>query len=265
MIASFPMYDRPETRALWDALWHAMRDGARGHAAAPELAPDLAPDLPRDLTWDADACAHWLRDDLVLSQTCSLPYRTRLHGKVTLLGAFDFGLPGCAPGYYNSVLVMRRSDPRHALENWPDLTLAYNAPDSQSGWAAPYFHLRARGLSFKAGLETGAHHASAVAVGDTRADIAALDAQTFALLGQFEPDLMANLTEVARTTPTPGLPLITRRGWDVSARGPDLDTLRDARLRPIRDALGLKSFVAISPETYLDLPVPPEPDTVFAA
>lgn len=260
MIASFPMYDRPETRPAWDALWDMVRGEALSQSKILHREP---PDLPNNLTWDEDGASHWLRKDLVLSQTCSLPYRTRVHGQVTLLGAFDFDLPGCPPGYYNSVLVMRRNDDRQALEKSSDLRLAYNAPDSQSGWAAPYFFFQSSGLSFSKGLETGAHRASAIAIADERADIAALDAQTFAILTQFEPDLMSQLQEVARTEPTPGLPLITRREWDVSEFEPYLDVLSEARADDIRETLGLKSFVAMNPERYMDLPTPPSPAEVF--
>ena len=65
MIATLPMYDRPETRAANDRFW----DLIRSHLdEAPE-------ELSRD-------DFHWLHPDLLLSQTCSLPYRTALQGRV---------------------------------------------------------------------------------------------------------------------------------------------------------------------------------------
>ncbi|WP_298358813.1 PhnD/SsuA/transferrin family substrate-binding protein [uncultured Litoreibacter sp.] len=260
MIASLPMYDRPETRAAWNTLWSA---ATKEYRRRQETARQTLPDLPDALSWDANEADHWLRDDLVLSQTCSLPYRTRLHGKVTFLGTFDFGLPGCAPGYYASVLVMRRDDMRHDPQNWPSLTLAYNAPDSQSGWAAPYFHLEARGLAFSNGVETGAHSASAKAVAEGQADIAAIDAQTFRLLRRYEP-LMDRLVEIGQTDPTPGLPLITRPGWDASTFWASLSQAIRDMPGADRATLDLNGVTACRVERYTELPVPPPPEAVFA-
>lgn len=247
MIASLPMYDRPETRPAWNRLWELIVE----HAAVGDF------ELP-DLTWDAGDADHWLRPDLALSQTCSLPYRTRLQGKVACIGAFDFGLPDCPPGYYNSVLVMREDDHRKNHRDWPELRLAYNAPDSQSGWAAPYFHAEHLGVRFDKGLETGAHRVSAQAVADHRADIAAIDAQTYRLLRRYDP-FMESLAEVASTDPTPGLPIITSRESDA----PKLLAAIAQAIRALdatdHATLGIKDVVAIPSETYMALPIPPAP------
>jgi hypothetical protein len=261
MVASLAMYDRPETRAGWDALWATtVQDYELWRSGTdPEL-----PAIPRTLSWDGPHDATWLKPDLTLSQACSLPYRTRLHGKVTLLGAFDFNLPGCPPGYYNSVLVMRADDDRQAPENWAALTLAYNAPDSQSGWAAPYDHAQMLGTAFKAGLETGSHAASARAVAEGRADIAALDAQSFRLLQRYDP-VMSALREIGRTEPTPGLPLITRRGWDSAELWAALSQALDALPDETKTLLDLRSLTTIHTDRYLELPLPPAPDAVFAS
>lgn len=253
------MYDRPETRAAWDALWQATVEGYEPRRS--ETRSDLPP-LPAMLDWDSPHDAPWLDPDLTLAQTCSLPYRTRLNGKVTLLGTFDFGLPGCAPGYYNSVLVMRANDPRELPKYWSELTLAYNAPDSQSGWAAPYFHAQILGSGFRAGAETGAHAASARAVMEGHADIAALDAQTFRLLERYEPDISA-LKEIARTAPTPGLPLITRRGWDAGEFWKSLSQAVDDLHQQAKAVLDLDGLVSIHADRYTELPVPPAPEDVF--
>ena len=260
MIASLPMYDRAETRDAWNRFWTLCVAEARSWT---NIVNQPLPDLPDHLTWDAGDAEHWLRPDLALSQTCSLPYRTRLHGHVTLLGAFDFGLPNCPPGYYNSILVMRKDDPRHAPEHWPDLTLAYNAPDSQSGWAAPYFHLHALGLRFPRGVETGAHAASAKAVADGRADIAALDAQSYRLLRRYAP-FMEALTEVAQTEATPSLPLITSRGWDAGEFWAAMTSAFDALAPEDQTTLDLRGLVTLHPERYTALPIPPAPGEVFA-
>ena len=96
MIASLSMYDRPETAAANDRLWGRIREILGfGPAQLDRETPD----------WDA-----WLDEGLLLSQTCGLPYRSRLHDKVQLIATPDYGLDGAAPGYYYSVFVARRGN-----------------------------------------------------------------------------------------------------------------------------------------------------------
>ena len=153
MIASLPMYDLPTTMAANDRLWGAIR---------AELAegPDT---LTRGV---ADMLAQWLSPDLVLSQTCGMPYRTLLHDRVTLVGTPDFGVVGCQPGYYRSVFVAKADDARDALAQFDGAALAYNETISQSGWAAPLNHVKAIGLTLKPTLHTGGHRLSLAAVAE---------------------------------------------------------------------------------------------------
>lgn len=110
--------------------------------------------------------------------TCSYPYRVRLHSKVSLVGTPDYGVPGCPPGYYNSVIVIRAGDGRTSLAAFARGRLAYNEALSQSGWSAPHAHMASEGLACQNRLETGSHQASAKAVHEGRADLAAIDAVT---------------------------------------------------------------------------------------
>ncbi|MGL4648335.1 MAG: phosphate/phosphite/phosphonate ABC transporter substrate-binding protein, partial [Caldilineaceae bacterium] len=151
MIASLPMYDMPPVQAANDRLWAAIRDGMRARGMdAPEA-------LLRE---PADLFAQWEAPDLVLSQTCGMPYRTRLHGKVTLIGTPDFGVPGAPAGHYRSVFVAHRNDPRTRLDQFDGAKLAYNETVSQSGWAGPLNHAAELGLTLRAHLHTGGHRLS---------------------------------------------------------------------------------------------------------
>ncbi len=244
MIATLPMYDWAEVRPPTDRLWAAIRDRLRAAGiAAPEA-------LHRGDRWN-----DWTAGDMVLSQTCGFPYRTLLHDKVALVGTPDHGLPGAAPGHYYSQLIVAAGRPG----DWTDFlggTLAINGYDSQSGWAAPQNHAAAVGARFDRRLVTGAHLASATAVAEGRADIAAIDAVTWRLLERFRPDLAARLRIAARTDPTPGLPLITARGNDVAAIAQATRAAIAALGQDDRAALGLKGLVAIAPESYLAVPTP---------
>ncbi|KNG95343.1 phosphate/phosphite/phosphonate ABC transporter substrate-binding protein [Pseudaestuariivita atlantica] len=241
MTASLPMYARPETQAATDRLWTAIR-AALGHG-------------PATLDTPTDLMAHWRDPALVLSQTCGLPYRAALHGHVDLVTTPDHALPGCPPGYYNSVLVTRAGHAGSGPEDWARMRLAVNGGDSQSGWAAPAAHLGTTGHAFARVTVTGAHALSARAVLTGAADLASVDAQTWRLLLRHEPDLRA-LHEAARTEPTPGLPLITALGRGGAVRQAVRAGLA-ALSEDDRATLDLRGLVDIPAAAYTALPLPP--------
>jgi ABC-type phosphate/phosphonate transport system substrate-binding protein len=253
MIASLGMYDRPETQLANDRLWANIRDGLRAKGVA----------APNALTrgehayWDA-----WLSPDLVFSQTCGFPYRAKLHGRVTLIGTPDYGLPGCPPGHYYSVFVARKADSRQGLEEFSGACFAFNEELSQSGWAAPQNHAAAEGLHFPPSLRTGGHRLSALAVSEGRADIAAIDALTWEMLTKWEP-WTTTLKEVGRTAPsTPVLPYVAAKGADAALYF-DVVSQAIAALSPEdRSALHLKGLVLIPSEQYLEVATPSSPEQI---
>lgn len=244
MIASLPMYDLPAMQGANDRYWQAIRM----HLG----------EGPAHLTRKGDLWDHWLSPDLILSQTCGYPFRARLHGRVTLVGTPDYGLPDCPPGHYNSVLIARSDDTRSDLRDFATARFAFNEALSQSGWAAPQTYAAARGFAFTNIVQTGGHRASALAVAEGRAEIAAIDALTWALLKRDEA-FAAALKELERTDPTPVLPYITALGRDgpahfaaIKAAIADL-TLEDRAL------LHLKGLVRIGAKAYLAVPTPAGP------
>ncbi len=246
MIAALPMYERAETAAVHDRYWSLIRGAlqARGIAA------------PARLTRGVDPWQVWRARDLVLAQTCGLPYRARLHGAVALVGTPDYGLPDMPPGYYQSVFCARAGDPRDGLGAFAGARLAYNDPLSQSGWAAAL----AAGVAFGAAIRTGAHRDSARAVAGGRADLAAIDAVTWRNLERFEPGLTDGLRVVARSAPVPGLPYITAKGRDAAAHAAAVADAIAALAPGDRGLLGITALVPIPAEAYLSLPVPPPPE-----
>ena len=249
LIASLGMYDFGPLTGANDRLWALIRDRLRADGI----------DAPDALTrgegayWQA-----WQSPDLLLSQTCGYPFRARLQGKVTYVGTPDFGVDGCAPGYYRSVLVARADDPRSTIADFDGARFAYNEALSQSGWAAPQTHAAKLGIRLPPALQTGGHRLSAEAVATGRADIAALDAVTYRLLATHTPEMSA-LKVVGLTDPTPGLPYITALGRDPD---PIHAATRDAiaaLTAEDRDILGLRGLVRIPVESYLAVPNPPSP------
>ena len=247
MIASLMMYARPELDGAHERFWTLIREqlAARGVQS------------PEHLSQSTEMFDVWEDPDLVLSQTCGMPYRLFLKDKVTLVGTLDYGLEGCPAGHYKSAIVVQRDDPRQRLEAFKDATFAYNQTHSQSGFAAPYAHTSKLGFWFQNRTETGSHLASSKAVADGRAEIAALDGVTWRLIQDYEA-FVPSLRVLEWTDPTPGLPLITAATQDADTI---FDSVSDAidRLEPNdRKQLGIRSLVRIPKSTYLAVPNPPQ-------
>lgn len=246
MIASLMMYRRDELDGAHDRFWGLIRQ--RFMAAGINA--------PLKLSQNAEEFSVWTAHDLVLSQTCGMPYRTRLHHQVRLVGTPDYGLDGCPAGYYRSAIIVRLDDKRDDLSVFADARFAFNQTLSQSGFAAPYWHAQSHGFWFQDRVQMDQHVLSARAVADGRADIAALDAVTWRNLQRFDT-VARGLRVLDWTKPTPGLPFITAARND-----PDIvfealsHGIRD--LDPVdRDMLGLRGIVRIPKQNYLDIPNPP--------
>ena len=248
MIAALPMYDRPETAAATDRYWGLIRDGLR----AREI------DAPDDLTRTDDLWTLWQSPDLVLAQTCGLPFRAHLHAQVQLVGTPDFGLPGCAPGYYNSVIIARASDGAVPLTTLMAGRVAINEGLSQSGWAAFHDFAQSIGMTPARPLISGGHRNSARMVAEGRADIAALDAQTWGLILRHDA-WSERLTERSCTRKTPALPYITARGRDAEAIANAVEEAIAALAPEDRQVLGLVGLARIPASDYLAQPLPPDP------
>ncbi|QBF32767.1 phosphate/phosphite/phosphonate ABC transporter substrate-binding protein [Thalassococcus sp. S3] len=245
MIASLGMYDMPALQPVNDRLWQEIRARLDNGPA----------DLTRDRTlWDI-----WVSPDLLFAQTCGMPFRTKLHDHVALIRTPDYGLPGCPPGHYNSVIVVRGDDPATDLADLDGAALAYNEPLSQSGWAAIYTQMSARGYRPGRCMATGSHAASARAVADGNARFAALDALTWTLLQDHDLALTGSLRVLMRTDPTPALPFITRKGRDTETLARALEAAIAALPASDKAALHLKGTVEIPASAYLSVPTPPAP------
>jgi ABC-type phosphate/phosphonate transport system substrate-binding protein len=244
VIAMLGMYDMPALQSANDRFWQLIRSNL---GTGPER-----------LSRECDFWAMWESPDLLLGQTCGMPYRSRLHGKVGLIGTPDYGLPDCPPGFYQSVFVAHADADGDTLADFATGTFAYNEPSSQSGWSGPMTHLRNANLSCDRLLETGAHAASALAVANGKADFAGLDALTWMLL-QENDTIADNLRVIDKTTPTPGLPYITAETNDARALARAVTAAIDALPQPDRDLLHLKGLVSIDTANYLAIPTPPAP------
>ncbi|MDN5787327.1 phosphate/phosphite/phosphonate ABC transporter substrate-binding protein [Pseudorhodobacter sp.] len=248
MNADLSMYDFGDLIAANDAWWALIAENLRKRSV----------DAPEHLTRGQDLWQGWQSPELLLSQTCGFPYRARLHGKVLLVGTPDYGVEGCAPGYYRSVFIARTDDQRGELAAFDGVAIAYNDAMSQSGWAGPQSEAARRAVRLPAGLQTGGHRASVHAVAQGRAEIAAVDAVTWRHLQRLDPEAQA-VRVVAMTEPNPGLPLITAIGRDTGALFSAVSQAIEALPHKQKAVLGIKGLVAIPAADYLAIPTPPAP------
>ncbi len=129
-VASLSMYDWPEVRDEVDALWSAI--GAR--------LSDAGVDAPDALTRTDRFDDLWTHPGLLVGQACGLNVAEGLRGRVEVLGALDYGVEGCEPGDYRSVLVCRPRWPRPAASSTsatrpaPTATRSASSPEAGRTW-----------------------------------------------------------------------------------------------------------------------------------
>jgi len=240
-LAFLPMYDVAGTRPAATALWGALRDALRAEGVPVPEAIDRSP-----ARMDG-----WTRSDLVLGQTCGLPYISELADRVTLLGALDYAVDGCPPGFYRSALVVRADDPRADVADFFGAAFALNGVESQSGYGAALSHVAPfaqAGRFFGRAVKTPSHAASMAAVAAGAADMAAIDAVTWRMSLGREP-ATDGLRALAFTAPTPGLPFIARPGAPLEASRRAVERAT-ANLPPAAAPFGIAGFVRFERADY---------------
>ena len=247
MIADLPMYDFAWTAPALDAFWDALskrlrRDGIDAPAK-------LARGRPIDEAWRDPA--------LIFGQTCGYPYWKSLRDRVALIATPTYGFEGCEGADHCSFLVARREHARGGLDGFRGGRAAINSHDSNSG--ANLFRaaiaLVAGGRPFFGEvIVTGAHALSLAALVEDRADIAAIDCVSFALLNRGRPELVNRLEVVGRTPLSPSLPFIASAALApqtlTAIRRCLFETLADARLAGDFAALGLTGAQVLEPSAY---------------
>ncbi|TPN34104.1 phosphate ABC transporter substrate-binding protein [Mesorhizobium sp. B2-3-3] len=245
LIAALPMYDWPEARGEVDAQWARLRDAFRQKGIDPPKTivrrngdlppvPDgirdpqgalIAPDpatLPAD---ELDFHEIWLHPALLFAQTCWGPMELGLSSHVQVVGQPSYdAYEGGQGELYSSALVMRAGEgpevrsPADGKALLPlDLIrgkrFTFNSLDSMSGIVALTRDLQAAGHSldiFSSRTESGGHRDSVIAVAEGRADVAAIDCESWALAQRFEP-VAGKVVTVGWTARRKGLPFITAR------------------------------------------------------
>jgi ABC-type phosphate/phosphonate transport system substrate-binding protein len=248
MLVSLPMYDLPELRDATDQWWATL---------ARSLSKAGVTDVPKDLARDTDRETVWRAPDLVLTQTCGYPLTHAFDGILTAIAAPDYDAEGCGGGRYRSAFVVRNDDRAHSLADLRGRRVAANSADSQSGCnclRAAIAPLARGGQFFSDVVWTGGHRDSLAAVASGRADIAALDGVTFALIGQVASSEIADVRILGWSAEAPALPYVTRRSADDDLRQRLQDGLANAVADPTsadaRAILRIKDLLPVTDAEY---------------
>lgn len=204
-LASLGMYDHPAQRAANDALWEWM---------AARLVAASVPDVPTRLERGRAPHELWPDPRLLFGQACGYPF-ARFHKEhLRVLAVPRYGAPHCAGTRHCSVIVARAGDARKALADFRGSVAAINEPASNTGTNL-LRHTVAEQCgpgAFLAGMvRTGGHVASMRAVAAGEAELAAIDAVTFAAAEASYPGLAEGLKIIAVSRSVPALPFVTAR------------------------------------------------------
>jgi ABC-type phosphate/phosphonate transport system substrate-binding protein len=244
-VAMLGMYDAPAFHPVNDAFWSTVR-GALGYG-------------PQRLTRDRDFADIWRDPDMILSQTCGYPYRAGLADLVQLVGTPDYGIEGCPAGYYRSGIFVRKGSALAQLADCNGRTMAFNDALSQSGWAGPQELLLQHGVQAGALVQTGGHAASLSAIVRGDADFAGIDLQTHWMLRQTDPAVVADVTCIAYTAPTPGLPFITAADQDAASVTRAVEHALERTAKAEAKKLHIRGLIQIDRSAYEAVATPPTP------
>lgn len=218
-VASFPMYDLVELRDAHAELWRSV---------AARLA-DAGLAAPEQLTHDDDVHALWHDPAMLVSQACGWPLVTELVGVADVIGAFEYDVPDADGPTYHSHLVAPAGHPLPDAAELADVTVAVNGTDSLSGWISLVRSFPLAIDEWPGAVEiTGAHVRSLDALRAGHADLACIDAVTWALLADVRPSAIEGVEIVGRAPQIPCLPIIVAASALLAERGVIADAIREA-------------------------------------
>lgn len=248
-LASLAMYvTPPPVAAATDALWAFIRD---------RLVEIGIEDVPTALDKSATYDEAWLQPNLLLSQSCGLPYAKRLRGRAQLVATPVYDLPGCDGPTTRSFIIVHRGSNIASMAELRGLNAAINDRGSNSGSnllraaVAPFAR---EGRFFSSVIETGGHLASIAAVAAGQADVAAIDCVTFGNTKRFDPARLEDVRVLAETEQGPGLPFITGPHTSTEELHALRSVLAEATQSPalatIRGILSLRRFDVLADADY---------------
>lgn len=242
------MYDHPAQQAANDALWAWI---------AVRLAAMGLPGVPHALDRARSPEEAWHDPALLLGQACGYPYARFHKERLRLLAAPRYDAPHCEGARHCSVIAVHADDPRRTLAAFAGAVAAINDPASNTGTNLLRHTLAEQALPgpfLSSMIQTGSHVASMRAVAAGEADLAAIDAVTFAAADASYPGLAGSLRIIAQSHSVPSLPFVTARETPepvaAMVRAALLAAMAAPELAEARAALLLLGAEAVAPDTY---------------
>lgn len=242
------MYDHQAQQAANDALWAWI---------AVRLAAMGLPGVPHALDRARSPEEAWHDPALLLGQACGYPYARFHKERLRLLAAPRYDAPHCEGARHCSVIAVHADDPRRTLAAFAGAVAAINDPASNTGTNLLRHTLAEQALPgpfLSSMIQTGSHVASMRAVAAGEADLAAIDAVTFAAADASYPGLAGSLRIIAQSHSVPSLPFVTARETPepvaAMVRAALLAAMAAPELAEARAALLLLGAEAVAPDTY---------------
>jgi hypothetical protein len=195
LLVDFPWYDAPFLKSTHDRLWSELRSRLQGRVV----------DLPERRHSDIRHDDLLKSDQLLLTQTCGFYLATNTPNFLNIVGTPVFALPECPPGFYFSYFVSAKT----SLDG--KLRLAVNDLRSWSGCHTLLQFCERENLKVDSSrtVVTGGHHASIEKVLSNECDIAAIDAVTWHLYLENDPQFLSDLEILGRSGILPAPPYVT--------------------------------------------------------
>ena len=250
-VASLGMYDPPALRAANDAWWAIL---------AKALTRQGIAEVPDALFRGEHHSSAWTRPDLLLTQTCGYPLMHEYRDWLTSVAAPRYRVDGISKAEYHSVFIVPSDSSATSLEDLRGKRATFNDDQSQSGYNAlrhAIAPLAREGRFFGEAFQSGGHAISAEKVANGEADIAAIDAVTFALLQKTVPEVTGRVRILGRSKTVPSLPYAVAKGTSperiAQVRAALHEAVADPDSAAIREEILLDGFEDIDDKAYTPL------------
>ena len=243
------MYDFPEVQISTEKLLVALVE-------ALESCNEVAHVQTPDSSVHAELMKMWRSKDMVLSQSCGLPFMEELHQFVNVIGTPTWTDVSDERGRYQTVIVVREALGISSIAEVSGLRPVVSNTQSLSGWCSlgvALSEVTTEPSFVQPFTQSGGHAKSLQMLQDDKADIASIDAATFRLLSHHRPALVDNLRVIGYGPLVPATPFIISKTCVVST-GKVFQAVEEVFQRPSMqealDHIGISGFVRLAASDY---------------
>ncbi len=247
LFACLPWYDLTEIRSSTDALWSRLAHNLRKRGLKH---------VPATLNRESPYEVQWRSGQLLFSQACGYDVLVRAN-HLRIVATPVYAPTACLGGYYSSMIVVREDSGFECLEDLRGSRCAINTPTSHSGMnvlRALFAPLSRNGRFFESVCTTGSHEASLMMITHRRADVAAIDCVTYALLQRHRSRALREVRVLCCSSRFPAPPYVV--GSQVSEDEVDqirqalVETLATPDMRRVKHALLINEVVDLPLQSY---------------